>query len=79
MNTNNDSPIVAGLRRTLRPKGTADLIRLSLRNHGFVDGCLVREALDEMNRALVRALAGEPVTALERLAVLLLTESAQED
>jgi hypothetical protein len=67
---------ITELRGKLQPRGSQPLVRLSLRNHGFVGLALVTAAIDELERKmLLDPMTGE-VTALEKLAILLLRESA---
>lgn len=71
--------LLTNLRSTLKPKGTLPLVRLHLPNHGFVDSELVDAAVDEFEALIIAGSSKlrEP-NALEKLAILLLTESIEQ-
>lgn len=64
------------IREVLRPKGTLPLVKMGLRNHGFVDLEEVSEAIDEMERLFPQVQAGiVELSPLQKLAVRLILES----
>lgn len=75
---------VDGLRHKLQPRGTgpgSDIVKLQLGNYGYVDGTLVRDALDELEKVMVLKCLDidDRPSALEKLAILLLTDAAERN
>jgi hypothetical protein len=64
------------IRKVLQPRGELPLVKLSLRNHGYVDLQEISEAIDEMESLFPQVKAGiiEP-TPLQKLAIRLLFDS----
>lgn len=72
--------LITDLETQLVPKGSEDLIRLQLRNHGFVQGSLVRESIEQFkNSASTTMVLGAGFTPLERLGLLLLLGSLEKE
>lgn len=63
------------MRHHLAPKGTANVSRLQMDNP-FVNHDFVLKCIDELERMPLRAELGQPPTALEQLAYMLLCDSA---
>ena len=58
------------------PEGEPPIVKLYLGNAGYVEHALVASAIDELERRMITHPAlREPTNALERLAILLLTET----
>lgn len=68
------------LRDNLRPFNAekADIVKLFIEsNYGYMSGSSVRDAVDEFEKKSVAVLCGvDEFSALEKLAILLLLESA---
>lgn len=64
------------MRRHLRPEGTIGHVRLHIANYGYVDGELINRCLDELEMMPARVQLGQPPTALEQLAYIVLCDSA---
>jgi len=64
------------MRQFLVPKGTLDLVRLHLQSATYVDKEFIAECLGEIQRLPVNITLGEPVTALQKLAIMVLKDSA---
>jgi len=68
--------LIRELRTTLVPRGSLDLIRLHLRNEGYVEGTNIRQAIDQLER---RLLLGQNMclefNGLEKLGTILLLDS----
>ena len=65
------------MRAVLRPGGTLPVVRLHLNGDGaFMDEAFVQRCITELERMPVRVALGEPPTDLEKLAYLLLCDSA---
>lgn len=69
------------LRNNLQPRGhgpNSDIVKLELGNYGYIDGQLVRNALDDLEKLMVlRSIdVTEKPSALETLAIFLLADSA---
>lgn len=67
--------VIEQLRNSLQPQGTAPIISLQLRDRFFhLD--FVQKCIDELEKMPLRAQLGEPPTNLEKLAYMLLCDSA---
>lgn len=65
------------IRKVLQPKGELPLVKLSLRDHGYVALQEISEAIDEMENLFPQVKAGiTELTPLEKLAIRLLLDSA---
>ena len=72
----NGADMLQKMRDTLKPGGTADLVFLRLNSACCVRTSLINEALDEIERLPMMVQVGQPVTALQKLAIMLLKDSA---
>ena len=70
------SEMLQQMRGTLKPGGTADLVFLRLNSACCVRTSLINEALDEIERLPMMVQVGQPVTALQKLVIMLLKDSA---
>lgn len=64
------------MREVLRPKGTADLVGLRLNPACYVQTELVNDAIDEIERIAMTVALGGEVSALQKLGIMLLKDSA---
>lgn len=65
------------LRAALKPKGSQPLVKLQIRNCGFVDAKTVQDAIDQLETSMLSAASlRQELNALEKLAVLVLRDSA---
>ena len=76
MNETKELSITEQMRQTLVPRGTAPIVQLSLAEYGFINHDFVLKCIDELERLPMRAQMGEPPTNLEKLAYMLLCDSA---
>lgn len=64
------------IRKILQPKGELPLVKLELRNHGYVALQEISEAIDEMESLFPQAQAGIiELSPLQKLAVKLILDS----
>jgi hypothetical protein len=63
------------MRSQLQPKGTADIVQLGLTDR-FFQSDFINKCIDELERMPMRAALGEEPTSLEKLAYILLCDSA---
>ena len=70
--------ITERMRAALAPRGTANISRLQMDN-SFVDYDFVCKCIDELERMPLRAELGQPPSNLEKLAYMLLCDSAYID
>lgn len=63
------------MRHHLQPGGTAPVVCLRLHDRYF-DKEFVHKCIDELDKMPIRAVLGEPPTNLEKLAFMLLCDSA---
>lgn len=64
------------IRKVLQPKGELPLVKLELRNHGYVDLQEISEAIGEMEVLLPQVQAGIiELSPLQKLAVRLVLDS----
>ena len=71
------SEMIRQMREVLQPKGTADLVGLRLDSACYVRSAFVTECINEIeNIALMAEALGEPATALQKLGIMVLKESA---
>ena len=70
-----EKSIADQLRDNLAPKGTADLCHIFMRC-GHFDREFIWKCIDELERMPMRAAVGDTPTNLEKLAYMLLMESA---
>lgn len=66
------------MRAVLQPGGTAPVVCLRL-NDRFFDKDFIHGCIDELDKMPIRAALGEPPTNLEKLAFMLLCDSAYID
>ena len=71
----NHNEITEQMRYYLAPKGTANISRLQMDN-SFIDWDFVQKCIEELERMPLRVELGQPPTNLEKLAYLLLCDSA---
>jgi hypothetical protein len=64
------------MRCALVPGGTLPVVKLHLNNHGYVNHDLILRCLDEIDKLPMKQALGEPLSELERLAIMLLMDSA---
>ena len=64
------------MREVLAPRGSLKSVRLHLNNYGYVDPDFVRRCLDEVDMLSMKQMLGENPSNLEKLAVMLLIDSA---
>lgn len=64
------------MRQTLVPQGTAPLVGLRLRDATYVDKDFVTAALNELERLPVMIAMGEEVSPLQKIAIMVLQDSA---
>lgn len=68
------------VRKVLLPKGELPLVKLSLRDHGYIALDEISEAVDEMERLFPLVEAGFiELTPLQKLAIRLLLDSASKE
>jgi len=72
---NDELPITEQMRRALKPRGTANISRLQM-DDPFVDYNFVLKCIDELEKIPVRAALGDNPSNLEKLAYMLLCDSA---
>lgn len=71
----NDQEIIQRLRDTLVPAGTSPVVRLFFQNAYFSHD-FVKECIDEVEKLQIGVILGVPATALQRLAMNALLDSA---
>jgi hypothetical protein len=72
-----DEYIISQLRSNLKPKGTAPIVFLKTLQFGIeVHPDFVSKCIDELERIPVRAALGDTPSNLEKLAYMLLLDSA---
>lgn len=64
------------MREELVPQGTSQVVKLQLGNLGYIDYPFVLKCIDEIDGLHVRHALGDPISNLERLAIMLLMDSA---
>jgi len=64
------------MRNILVPQGTMPVVKLQLSNYGYVNHDMVLKCLDEIDRLPLKQVLGENPSELERLAIMLLMDSA---
>lgn len=65
------------MRTALKSKGSQPLVKLQIRNCGFVDEKTVQDAIDQLETSMLSAPSlRQELNALEKLAVLVLRDSA---
>ena len=64
------------MRAQLVPQGTLPAVKLRLNNYGYVNHDFILRCLDEIDRLPMKQVLGEPTSELERLAIMLLMDSA---
>ena len=74
-----DMTIVERLRNQLQPLGTAPVVQLRVAGYGMVDSNFINSCIDELERMPIRALVGDMPNNLEKLAYMLLCDSAYVD
>ena len=74
-----DYSVTERMRNNLRPKGSAGVVQLHLVNHGIFNFDFIDKCITELEKMPMRAVCGEPPTHLERLAYILLCDSAYID
>lgn len=72
---NDELPITEQMRHALKPRGTANISRLQM-DDPFVDYNFVLRCIDELEKIPTRAALGDNPTNLEKLAYMLLCDSA---
>ncbi len=72
---NDKLPITEQMRHALKPRGTANISRLQM-DDPFVDYNFVLKCIDELEKIPVRAALGDNPSNLEKLAYMLLCDSA---
>jgi hypothetical protein len=71
-----EKSITQRMRCALVPKGTLPAVKLRLNNYGYVNHDLILRCLDEIDKLPMKQALGEPLSELERLAIMLLMDSA---
>jgi hypothetical protein len=71
--------IISRLRATLKPQGTAPAVQLRLSGYGLFNADFITQCIDEAERLNIRVACGDRPTALEKLALNLLLDSADID
>jgi hypothetical protein len=64
------------MRCKLVPQGTLPAVKLHLNNYGYVNHDFILRCLDEIDKLPMKQALGEPPSELERLAIMLLMDSA---
>lgn len=73
----NEMTIVERLRNNLQPQGTAPVVGLRTRGSGmWLNQEFVNKCIDEVERIPAKAMLGEGPSNLEKLAYMLLCDSA---
>lgn len=71
--------LVQRMREQLVPKGSLPLVRLQLRNHGFVAQETVAEAISQLEAHACSSVLSGPLTGLEKLGLTLLLDTIGYD
>lgn len=72
--------VIERLRGLLVPQGTAPIVQLRFdKDYGLVNYDFIKSCIDELEQIPMRAHLGIPPTNLEKLAYMLLCESAYID
>lgn len=71
--------IISRLRATLKPQGTAPAVQLHINGLGMFHADFIAQCIDEIERLNIRMACGDRPTALEKLALNLLLDSADID
>lgn len=73
-----DRDLLAQIREALKPKGTAPVVKLFLRDNTYYDEAYVKKILADLSTRLICIHAGfdDELTPLEKLAVQVLLDSA---
>ena len=74
-----DMNIIERLRNQLQPLGTAPVVQLRVGGHGLVNSDFINKCIDELERMPIRAALGDMPNNLEKLAYMLLCDSAYID
>lgn len=71
--------VIERLRNNLQPLGTAPVVQLRVAGYGMVNSDFINKCIDELERMPIRALVGDMPNNLEKLAYMLLCDSAYID
>jgi len=74
----NDTDLIQQLRTNLQPQGTADIVLLRTRHSSGIElsADFVNKCIDELSQVTLRDHLGDDPSNLERLAYMLLCDSA---
>ena len=65
------------MRQVLKPGGPIDVVGLHLKSTCFVRTAFIDAAITEVERIPTQLAHGEPITALQQLAIMVLKDSAR--
>jgi len=71
--------LVQRLKTEVVPKGLLPMVRLQLRNHGFVAQETVAEAISQLEAHASTSVLSGPLNGLEKLGLLLLLDTLHHD
>lgn len=71
--------LFAQLRAKLQPHGSEPLVRLFLKDAGYVDLAFVEQCINDAELLMTKGMLGQKPTALEKLGMQVLIDSAGLD